>query len=108
MTSGHDSIIFYVFYGVKKEFLKKKGTLGFSTTTPFTKYRAFKSEIEGDNFKQVSNFKIPFASFGVSFSYQWGKMHFNAQPKKRGVKNDDLKQGEGGGDMGNGGGGVRN
>jgi len=94
--------------GLKKEILKKKGTLGFSTTTPFTKYRAFKSEIEGDNFKQVSNFKIPFASFGVSFSYQWGKMNFNAQPKKRGVKNDDLKQGEGGGDMGNGGGGVRN
>ncbi|MEO5581195.1 MAG: TonB-dependent receptor, partial [Saprospiraceae bacterium] len=93
--------------GLKKEILNKKGTVGFNTVTPFTKYRAFKSNIEGDNFKQVSNFQIPFASFGINFSYQWGKMNFNAQPKKRGVKNDDLKQGEGGGDM-NQGGGTRN
>jgi ferric enterobactin receptor len=93
--------------GLKKEILNKKGTVGFNTVTPFTKYRSFKSNIEGDNFKQVSNFQIPFASFGINFSYQWGKMNFNAQPKKRGVKNDDLKQGEGGGDM-NQGGGTRN
>jgi outer membrane receptor protein involved in Fe transport len=93
--------------GLKKEILKKKGTIGFNTVTPFTKYRSFKSNIEGDNFKQVSNFQIPFSSFGINFSYQWGKMNFNAQPKKRGVKNDDLKQGEGGGDM-NQGGGTRN
>ena len=93
--------------GLKKDILNKKGTVGFNTVTPFTKYRAFKSNIEGDNFKQVSNFQIPFASFGISFSYQWGKLNFNAQPKKRGVKNDDLKQGEGGGDMQQGG-GTRN
>lgn len=88
--------------GLKKEILKKKGTLGFNTVTPFNRYRAFKSSIQGDNFIQESNFKIPFASFGVNFSYQWGKMNFNAPQKKRGVKNDDLKQGDGGGDMGGG------
>ncbi len=88
--------------GLKKDILKKKGTIGFTTVTPFTKFRSFKSSIEGDNFKQVSDFKIPFASFGINFSYQWGKMNFNAQPKKRGVKNDDLKQGDGGGDMNQG------
>lgn len=89
--------------GLKKDILNKKGTIGFNTVTPFTKYRAFKSNIEGDNFKQVSNFQVPFASFGINFSYQWGKLNFNAQPKKRGVKNDDLKQGEEGGNMQQGG-----
>ncbi len=90
--------------GLKKDILKKKGTVGFNTVTPFTQFRSFKSNIQGDNFTQVSDFKIPFASFGINFSYQWGKMNFNAQQKKRGVKNDDLKEGEGGGD----GGGQRN
>ncbi len=95
--------------GLKKDILKKKGTIGFTTVTPFTKFRSFKSNIKGDDFIQTSEFKVPFASFGINFSYSWGKMNFNAQPKKRGVKNDDLK--DGGGDMGGGGqqgGGARN
>lgn len=94
--------------GLKKEILKKKGTIGFNTVTPFQRYRSFKSSIKGDNFISTSDFKVPFASFGINFSYTWGKMNFNAQPKKRGVKNDDLK--DGGGDMGGGQqqGGARN
>ena len=77
--------------GLRKDILKKKGTIGFNTVTPFTKYRNFESNIKGDNFVSTSSFQIPFSSFGINFSYQWGKMNFNAQPKKRGVKNDDLK-----------------
>ena len=94
--------------GLRKDILKKKGTIGFNTVTPFTKYRNFESNIKGDNFVSTSSFQIPFSSFGINFSYQWGKMNFNAQPKKRGVKNDDLK--DGGGEMGGGQqqGGARN
>ena len=40
----------------------------------------------------------------VSFDYRFGKMDFK-QPKKKGIKNDDLKPGEDSNDMGGGMGG---
>ena len=44
---------------------------------------------------QTSTFKFPFRSVGLTFSYSFGKTTFsNPMEKKKGVNNDDLKQGE--------------
>jgi hypothetical protein len=90
--------------GVKKEFWEKRASLGFNTFDPFTENKAFNTNIKGKYVTQFSNTEFPFRSFGVSFSYNFGKMSFSApqdptQQKKKGVNNDDLKQ-----DSGNSGG----
>ncbi len=88
--------------GVKKEFLNKKATLGLNTFDPFTEYKPFNSKIQGNGFTQYSNTMFPFRSFGISFSYSFGKITFtNPQEKKKGVNNDDLKQGDSNGAPGN-------
>jgi hypothetical protein len=89
--------------GVKKEFWNKQASVGVNTFDPFTENKAFNSSSKGNGYTQFSNTEFPFRSFGISFSYRFGKFKFAdpndpTQQKKKGVNNDDLKQ-----DQGNGG-----
>ncbi len=83
--------------GFKKEIFKKKGSLGITIIDPFNERKNFKSNLTGSNFNQNTNFSIPFRSFGANFSWRFGQLKAGAPKKKRGVTNDDLKQGENGG-----------
>ncbi len=84
--------------GLKKQFLKKKAAFGFNTVTPFSGYKNFNQNISSPGFTQVSKTAVPFRSFGLTFSYSFGKVSFsNPQQKQKGVNNDDLKQGDTGG-----------
>jgi outer membrane receptor protein involved in Fe transport len=81
--------------GVRKQFLKKKASLGINTLEPFNKYKNFDTNISSPGFHQSSTFAFPFRSVGLTFSYSFGKTTFsNPQQQKKGVNNDDLKQGD--------------
>ena len=84
------------FYGgaVKKDILKKKGTVGLNVFNVFSRDLHIESTNESASFLQSTNIYYPIRSFGVNFSYNFGKMNFNQQPKKKKINNDDLKQGE--------------
>ncbi|MDB4926929.1 outer membrane beta-barrel family protein [Mucilaginibacter sp.] len=95
--------------GVRKQFMQKKMSLGINTLEPFNKYKHFNSDLKSPAFVQNSTFAFPFRSVGLTFSYNFGKITFsNPMEKKKGVNNDDLKQGDQGGvGGGSGGGGGR-
>ncbi|TZF81323.1 TonB-dependent receptor [Pedobacter sp. BS3] len=89
-----------------KQILNKKGKIGINVIDPFNERKHFASRVNNGQVIQQSDFAMPFRSVGVNFSWSFGKMNFNPQQKKkRGVNNDDLKQGDSqggqGGAMGN-------
>ncbi len=93
--------------GFQKEFWDKRASLGIRIVDPFNKYKAFRTELSGDDFYQKSEFRIPFRSFGLNFKYTFGKLDFKAKTSRSKIKNDDQKSGGdnqqgGGGQGGNG------
>jgi len=93
--------------GVRKQFLKKKASIGINTLEPFTEYKHFDTHTVSQGLNQNSTFAFPFRSVGLTFSYSFGKTKFTADKNK--INNDDMKQGDQGvGGAGGTGGGTGN
>jgi outer membrane receptor protein involved in Fe transport len=91
--------------GVRKQFMNKKASIGINVLEPFNEYKYFNTHTTSQDLTQTSTFAFPFRSFGLTFSYSFGKTTFSNPQQKKGVNNDDLKQGDQGvGGAGNGGG----
>jgi hypothetical protein len=94
----------FIGFGVKKEVLNKKASIGINTLSPFKNAIDFDQEITSKHFVQTSHTAFPFRSVGLTFSYNFGKVTFKQDnpmaPAKKGL-NDDLKSG---GDQGGSGG----
>ncbi|RFZ85906.1 TonB-dependent receptor [Mucilaginibacter terrenus] len=88
-------------FGARRQFMQKKMSVGLNVLNPFSEYKNFRSSTTSPGFSQRSNFALPFRSYGITFSYSFGKLNFSGQQPKKGVNNDDLKQGDQGG-MGGG------
>jgi outer membrane receptor protein involved in Fe transport len=92
-------------FGVRKQFLNKKASIGINTVQPFAKDKYFNQNISSPGFTQSSSTAFPFRSVGITFSYSFGKVSFsNPQQKKKGIDNDDQKQGDQQGGQGGAGG----
>ncbi len=94
--------------GLRKEFNNKKGSIGLSAQNFLNQGFKMKSYTETPQFYQYSENFMLNRAISINFGYKFGKMGADAlSPKKRakGVKNDDLKDGEGGGGQPQGGGG---
>ncbi|MDN5288207.1 MAG: hypothetical protein JWR38_4481 [Mucilaginibacter sp.] len=88
-------------FGIKKQFMKRKLAVGFNTVQPFARDKHFDQNISSASFTQSSSTAFPFRSFGLTFSYSFGKTTFsNPNQQKKGVNNDDQKQGDQGGGQG--------
>jgi len=91
-------------FGIRKQILKKKGSIGLNTIEPFSKYKYFDSYTASPGFVQSSTFAFPFRSVGLTFSYSFGKTTFS-NPTQKKSDTDEEKQGDqgvgGGGGTGN-------
>ncbi|MDB5012702.1 MAG: Ferric enterobactin receptor precursor, partial [Daejeonella sp.] len=74
----------FSFYNVavRKQFLNKKLSLGFTAANPFNQYVNQKSTASAINFSQSSIRQVPFRSFGISASFKFGKLEFKKGDEK--------------------------
>ncbi|MFL9485297.1 TonB-dependent receptor domain-containing protein [Chitinophagaceae bacterium LWZ2-11] len=68
-------------FAVRQQLWNKKASIALTTTNPFAKYVNQLTEVEGIGFLQSSLREIPFRSFGISFTYKFGKLEFK-KPKE--------------------------
>jgi len=61
---------------LRKQIWKKKGSLAFTANNPFAKYVSQKTLLFGPGFSVTSLRKIPFRSFGINFTWKFGKLEF--------------------------------
>ncbi|PUV25250.1 hypothetical protein DCO56_09980 [Sphingobacterium athyrii] len=77
---------------VKKKLLKETATIGITMTDPFNKIKNLSSYAQTSNMMQKSNFSLPFRSFGLSLSWQFGKGKYGSyRSKEKQINNDDQK-----------------
>jgi len=76
---------------IRKFIWHKQGSIGLTATDPFTQYVNLTSTLSGTNFSETSVRKVPYQSFGISFTYKFGKLEFKHDS---GGENNDLENGD--------------
>jgi ferric enterobactin receptor len=70
----------------RKQFFNKKASIGITTTNPFNKYIKQVVTVETSDYSSYSVRQLPLRSFGISFSYKFGKDF----KKDKDISNDYL------------------
>lgn len=80
--------------GFKRRFKKDNGGIGIGIDNPFTPHVTYTTRQSGPDFSYLDVREINMLGVRVNFDYRFGKVEME-QPKKpkKGIKNDDLKQG---------------
>ncbi|SDQ66903.1 Outer membrane receptor proteins, mostly Fe transport [Chryseobacterium soldanellicola] len=73
----------------RKQFWNKKASIGLTMTNPFNKYIRQITTVDTDDYSSYSIRELPLRSFGISFSYKFGKMDFK---KEKDISNDYLNE----------------
>jgi ferric enterobactin receptor len=76
-------------FAFRKQIWNKKGSIAFTTTNPFANYVTQKTAISGQDFTLNSSRQIPFRSFGLNFTYKFGKLEFKKEKEK---EKEDSKE----------------
>lgn len=66
----------------RKQLFRKKASIAITSTNPFNKYINQKTDLEGDNFTLTSLRQIPYRSFGLNFTFRFGKLQFKPEKEE--------------------------
>ncbi|MFI5159742.1 MAG: TonB-dependent receptor domain-containing protein [Sphingobacteriales bacterium] len=83
----------FAFYNlaVRKQFMKKKFSIGLTASDPFSEYIHQTSTTSASNFYQTNLREVPFRSFGITLSYKFGKLDFKKEkPKDDNNNNNNM------------------
>jgi hypothetical protein len=76
-------------FAIRKLLFGKKASIAFTTTNPFNEYTDQKTDISGIGFSLQSNNRIPNRSFGLIFSYRFGKTEYKEKKEEHNDPNGD-------------------
>jgi ferric enterobactin receptor len=68
---------------VRKQFWNKMASIAFTTTNPFNLYVNQATAVSGTGFTLNSLRRIPFRSFGINFTWKFGKLEFKKDKEEQ-------------------------
>ena len=80
-------------FSVNKDLIKDKVSVAGSINNPFRKYRENLTSTFGPDFQQTNYRWDYFRSFNFSLNYKFGKLNESIKKNKRGIRNDDVQNG---------------
>ena len=79
---------FFVYtFALRRLFWDKKASFGFTATNPFSKYVKQTSTISAESYSSTSIRQVPLRSFGISFTYKFGKLEFSKNKEEENNNN---------------------
>jgi outer membrane receptor protein involved in Fe transport len=63
-------------FALRKFFMNKKASFGFTATNPFSQYIQQITTVSAANYTSYLIRQVPYRSFGISLSYKFGKLEF--------------------------------
>ena len=90
---GTNPAFYFYNFAVRKQFDNKKASIGLTAANPFNRYVTLNSTTFGPNFNTTSTRQIPLQSFGISFTYKFGKLEFK-KDKVNQDNNDNAAPGD--------------
>jgi ferric enterobactin receptor len=92
---GSNPAFYFYNLAARKQFMKKKMSVGITAANPFNKYVYLDATTYGSDFYMSSTRKIPLQSFGITWSYKFGKLEFKKDKEPR--DNNAVPDDNGGG-----------
>lgn len=98
---GRFSSFSYHTLAIKKELFEGKGGISLGLDNPFRKSMKMNNDVEAIGYTQKIHINNYNRGARVTFDYRFGKMEKQKAPRrKRSIRNDDTKQGDGNGAAG--------
>ena len=69
-------------FAARKQFWNKKASIAITTTNPFNYYVDQRTVLTGANFTLNSLRQVPYQSFGLNFTYKFGKLEFKKEKEE--------------------------
>jgi outer membrane receptor protein involved in Fe transport len=93
MLQGKSSSFSYTSFGVSQYLLKRKLMLSISTSNPFTYNKKYSSEMNDITFSSHSVYSYRAQNVRFNLMFNFGKMDTQVKKARRGINNDDVKNG---------------
>ena len=70
-------------FAFRKQIWHKKGSIAFSATNPFASSVRQETTVSGQNFSLHTLQLVPYRSFGINFTYKFGKLEFKKDKEEQ-------------------------
>ncbi|HZK65522.1 MAG TPA: TonB-dependent receptor [Puia sp.] len=70
-------------FAFRKQIWNKKGSFAFTTNNPFSNFVNQATSVSGQDFTLNSLRRIPYRSFGLNFTYKFGKLEFKKEKEEK-------------------------